>query len=56
MTKCNNKNCEEEATVQIDHSGELVFYCDKDWLKYQNIMNAMGAFIPTAYPVGTVTK
>jgi len=54
MTKsCDNKTCFNEAILQFDHNGELVFYCQGcfDW--FCHIMKSMGSFEPTAYPVGT---
>ncbi len=51
--KCSQKDCPIPSTVQIDHAGELTLYCPVHWNKYQAIMDAMGAPIPIAYPVGT---
>lgn len=54
--KCDNEKCENEATIQFDHVGKLTHYCESDWQRYKQIMDAMGSFIPTAYPIGTVSK
>ena len=53
---CVNKECNNDATLQFDHNGELVFYCDVCYRKWRMIMEAMGAFTPTAYPIGTDPK
>ncbi len=52
MTKCSQKNCDEDATIQFDHCGTLKKSCDNHWQAYKNIMNAMGSPIPVCYPVG----
>ena len=51
--KCVNEKCENEAILQFDHNGELVFYCDGCYMKFCLVMDAMGAFRPSAYEIGT---
>jgi len=54
--KCSQENCDKDATLQHDHNGELIFACEEHWQKYKSVMEAIGSFIPTAYPIGTVSK
>ena len=56
IPKCSNEKCKRMATVQFDHCGKLTYYCDEDWAKYKNIMDAIGSPVPISYPVGTKTN
>lgn len=53
MNKCSQQDCNEDATCQYDHSGQLMFGCEAHWEWFCNIMEAMGTPIPTKYPIGT---
>jgi len=54
--KCKNEKCGKEATLQFDHNGELIYYCDGCFEAWKVVMDAIGSFVPTAYPVGTKPK
>ena len=54
--KCQNEKCPNDATLQVDHVGTLVLYCENCWGKYKRIMEAIGSPVGTAYPVGTLSK
>jgi len=53
IKNCDNKTCFNEAILQFDHNGELVFYCQGCYDWFCHIMKSMGSFEPTAYPIGT---
>jgi len=53
MTACSQKDCLEDATVQYDHNGKIMYACPNHRNAVVAIFSAMGAFVPTFYPVKT---